>query len=87
MTTKRALLRRVNDRICELTAAPRSPTASYSVMCECGEPGCVVRIAIEGDVYESIRGDGRSFLVAPGHVTANGDRVLVTGEAYSIVTV
>jgi hypothetical protein len=81
MSTKRTLLREVNERIRELSRA----TDSYAVVCECGGPTCVSRVPVPSQVYEELRGTSRRFVVAPGHEQPHD--VVVTNDGYRIVTV
>jgi hypothetical protein len=81
MSAKRTLLREVNERIRELSRA----TDSYAVVCECGGPTCVSRVALPSQVYEELRGSRQRFVVAPGH--EEPERVVATNDGYRIVTV
>jgi len=81
MSAKRTLLREVNERIRELSRA----TDSYAVVCECGGPTCVNRVALRSEVYEEVRTGQQRFVVAPGHEQPHD--VVVTNDGYRIVTV
>ena len=87
MTTSRALLREVNERIRDLSAVQPSPSDRIAAMCECGGGQCHTRIAIPWQVYEDVRATGQHFVVAPGHEQPEQDRVLVSDDGYRIVTV
>lgn len=72
--------RRVNEAI-----EPRRPAQSAVFVCECGHLGCSETVEIEIPEYEAVRTDFDRFLVVPGHVIEEVDRVVEHHEGYLVV--
>ena len=75
----RAANERINDKVRELGFAGRLP-----FLCECEEPRCTAIVPLTHDEYERARGDGRTFLLAPGHESRNA-QLIETNERFTIV--
>ena len=74
-----SLYRSVNERIKQLNAAlgEVAPDGdSYEWLCECADTACTVRVSATLAEYEAVRGNPRTFIVAPGHVYPEVERVL-----------
>lgn len=54
------------------------------VFCECGAPGCSEAIELDRSEYEQVRGDGRHFVLVPGHETEAVERVVARTDRYVI---
>jgi hypothetical protein len=77
------LFRLVNDQI---AAAAESLIVDESeFVCECADAGCVERIEAPLDEYEEVREDPRLFLVKPGHVDEEVERVVSDEGGYEVV--
>ena len=84
--SRRTLFREVNARIREITARFGTTAATYVVLCECGEDGCMKRVEVPAAVYEEVVDRGRErFLVAPGHERHDLDRLVSRNAGYSVV--
>ena len=55
------------------------------VFCECGRPGCSEAIELSRTEYEQVRGDGRHFVLVPGHEAESAEHVVGRTERYVIV--
>jgi hypothetical protein len=62
-----ALFREVNERIQQLTGDLRAGEGSLTIVCECGDGGCVDRLEVDAPTYERVRADAHRFIVASGH--------------------
>jgi hypothetical protein len=81
----RVLLREVNNRI-ETLNHVWSPGERESVFCECSSAGCMEQIALLATKYDSVRRRIPSqFVVKPGHVAADGERIVERGRGYVVV--
>ncbi|HZG36234.1 MAG TPA: hypothetical protein VEY87_10345 [Gaiellaceae bacterium] len=79
-----ALFREVNERIKGLVSTLHSRDA-FTVLCECSNRDCETRITLTLDEYESARAQSDRFLVSPGHVFPDIERVVESYEHYEIV--
>jgi len=78
-----ALLRDVNERIAE--SAQRFDANATHFVCECADPNCTERVEATLDEYEKVRTDGATFMLAPGHVQADIERVVSDRGRFHIV--
>jgi hypothetical protein len=60
-----ALFREVNERLLETSDLERATIWPESFFCECGHETCFERVSLTQEEYESVRGNARSFFVAP----------------------
>lgn len=76
------LFRRINERVESLSHGFETLT----IVCECSDPACVVRIAgVPADEYEQVREHPDRFLVAPGHERRDVEVVIDERLAYVVV--
>ena len=61
--------------------------ASHPVqfVCECGQLGCTEVIELTITEYEQVRRSGRRFVVVPGHVNPEVERVVVEAGDHVVV--
>jgi hypothetical protein len=78
-----ALFRDVNERIAE--SAQRFDADSTQFVCECADPHCTDRVEATLDEYEEVRADGATFLLAPGHVHKDIERVVSDRGRFHVV--
>jgi len=80
-----AVFREVNDRIREVSAHWAAADA-VAFVCECSLADCVEALTLTLEEYEAIRVDPTWFVVAPGHVVPESERLVRTeGGRYSVV--
>ncbi len=81
-----SLFREVNEKI---EAVSRDETSTFHVFsCECADTGCTESISLTLEEYEHIRDTSTHFLVRPGHVYSDVERVVETdgeGARYELV--
>ncbi len=78
-----ALFRDVNERIAESAQRFEADTAQF--VCECANPNCTDRVEATLDEYEKVRADGATFLLAPGHVHKDIERVVADRGRFHVV--
>jgi hypothetical protein len=78
-----ALFRDVNERIAE--SAQRFEADSTQFVCECADPGCVDRVEATLDEYEEVRSDGATFMLTPGHLDEDIERVVSDRGRFHVV--
>ncbi len=78
------LLREVNERIEQLNRSWKAE-GSDGILCECGHPGCIEKIAITPHAYERVRRFPTRFLVKHGHATAGSERIVEQTHDYLVV--
>jgi len=75
------LWREVNERIRDVTKYE----GEIEFLCECGDPTCAEPITMTVAEYEDVRADATHFLVVPGHVIPDVERVVVEHDRFTIV--
>jgi hypothetical protein len=78
-----ALFRDVNERIAE--SAERFDAEKTEFVCECSDPSCTERVPATLAEYESVRKKSTTFLLAPGHVEPDVERVVSHRGRFQIV--
>lgn len=78
-----ALFREVNERIAE--TAERFEATETKFVCECADPTCTHRVGATLAEYDSIRKDGATFLLVPGHEDDRVEAVVDADEERAIV--
>jgi hypothetical protein len=78
-----SLFRDVNERIAE--ASERFDSEEAEFMCECADPGCAERLEVPLEEYEQVREDGTTFLLDPGHIEPDVEKVVEEREGYAVV--
>jgi recombinational DNA repair protein RecR len=79
------IFRTVNERIEELNDSFATVTDRFEIVCECADPGCVMQISITRAAYEQARADPTLFILAPGHESAEVERIVEERGAYHVV--
>lgn len=57
----------------------------FGFLCECGRGDCRQRLRVTLEAYESVRRDSMRFLVVPGHVDPEGERVVERTAGFWVV--
>src|SRR3712207_482549 len=79
-----AVFREVNERIGDAAVEFGVP-GDATFVCECGDAGCTERVSIPLRRYNQIRGDGRRFVILPGHEDPAVERVVDRSGRFSVV--
>jgi len=81
-----SLFREVNEQILGIaTTHGAGDSHVYSFFCECCDPNCRDRVEMPLEEYESVREDGRRFLIAPGHAATDIEEVVEIEDEHQIV--
>ncbi|MDQ3066223.1 MAG: hypothetical protein M3R12_03580 [Actinomycetota bacterium] len=73
----------MNERIAE--TAERFEADETKFVCECADPSCTTRIDATLEHYESVREDGATFLLVPGHEDERVEAVVTMEEDHAVV--
>jgi hypothetical protein len=80
-----AVFRRVNERLEELNEGFQLVTDNAEFVCECAQIECAERVHLTLAKYESIRSVPTHFIVKPGHVLPEEERVVEQNDEYLVV--
>lgn len=83
--TTEDLFRHVNEQIEGLNDAFGSLDARFTVVCECGDQGCIEQLELPRDEYERVRADPTLFVIKRGHQAEAVESVVAEGEDYSVI--
>ena len=81
-----SLYRTINERIKELNetfAEAGVPNSEW--ICECADTDCILRLTATLNEYETVRSNPRTFIISPGHVYPEVERVLRENDRFMIV--
>jgi uncharacterized protein (DUF1499 family) len=78
-----SLFRAVNEEIAGVTED--APVDDARFVCECDDPECTEPMHIRLDAYEEVRDEPTRFIVKPGHVNENIERVVEETDGYEVV--
>ena len=81
-----SLFREVNERI-EATVQQNgaSTESTTGFVCECGAPDCTETVSLTPADYEAIRANPSQFVVLPGHVEEDAERIVRDEGDYLVV--
>jgi hypothetical protein len=80
-----ACFREINERLEAGLRQVRDTPDRLQFICECGDRECESSVALSFEEYEAVRSDSRRFLVVPGHVFPETERVIEANERYEVV--
>ena len=76
-----SLFREVNEHI---TAATEEVDEA-AVVCECSDLSCIDHVHVPLERYEEVRSEPTHFVVKPGHVEPDVERVVAGAQGYEVV--
>jgi hypothetical protein len=79
-----SLFRGLNERL-EERAVERGARSTFDIVCECAREECTERITIGIADYEAVRADATTFIVVPGHIEPDVERVVSSHDGYDVV--
>lgn len=80
-----ALYRAVNEQIEDLNRTFGTFTQTMTVVCECGDAGCIEQIELDVPTYERVRADATLFIVRPGHEIPDVESVVERNGGFDVV--
>ena len=83
MAKTESLFRDVNERIATAAGGFGSDEAEF--VCECADPACVHRVEVPLEVYEEVRAEPTTFILANGHEERSIEKVVETRRRFQIV--
>jgi hypothetical protein len=78
------LFRAVNAQIRRISES-LDAESELDLLCECVNPGCFERLGASADEYESVRDFPTRFLVKPGHVALDSERIVEEAPGFVVV--
>jgi hypothetical protein len=79
-----AVFRVVNERMAEWEEL-HADRATELYACECADPDCRDKVALQKGEYEHVRSDSRWFAVAPGHVIPDVETAIETHDGWVLI--
>ena len=83
MAKTESLFRDVNEHIA--TAAGQFGSEDAEFVCECADPTCVDRVEVPLEVYEDVRAEPTTFILANGHEEGSIEKIVETRRRFQIV--
>lgn len=80
-----SIFREVNERLEGLAENFKAVSETAPFSCECADLGCFTMIDMTLSEYEAVRKDPNRFVVLPGHVYPEFERVVSENERYVLV--
>jgi hypothetical protein len=77
--------RALNERLEELNETFVSFTGTMTIVCECGDAGCIDQVTVTPSEYERVRADPVRFFVKPGHVVVDVEVVVEANDRFEVV--
>jgi hypothetical protein len=81
-----SLYRSINEKIEELNQTlAGAGFESNAWVCECADTQCTILVTATVPEYETVRSNPRTFIISPGHLYADVERVLSENDRFMIV--
>jgi len=78
--------RSINEDVKAINAVfEDSATATSEWICECADTECVTRVLVTLREYETVSTNPRAFIVYPGHIYPEVERVVAENDRYKTV--
>ena len=77
------LFREVNERVAQMQANFSGPDPEW--VCECGDETCFEKVSVPIADYEQIRTHGDWFVIRPGHVKPEVEKVVREDDSFLVV--
>ncbi len=85
MAQNEALFREVNERVEDIAVKLGDDEGGYEYFCECANKDCTFRLVLSLEDYESVRSDGKQFVVLPDHYTPEIEEIVLRNDGYWVV--
>jgi hypothetical protein len=81
-----SLYRSINEKVKELNQIVSDVGfADSEWICECADTDCTVRVEATLPEYEAVRSNPRTFIISPGHLYPEVERVLAQNDRFMTV--
>ena len=80
-----SIFREVNERLEGLADTFKFVSEMSTFTCECADLQCTAMVNMTLQEYEAVRSDPNEFVVLPGHVYPDVERVTYENERYVVV--
>jgi hypothetical protein len=77
--------RAINERLAASLRQVRHLPEQLEFICECGNGACDARVSLTIAEYEAVRADALTFVVLPGHVFPEAERVVSGTDRFQVV--
>jgi len=80
-----SFFRELNERINDAAVSFGADDHRYEFVCECSDPHCTERLTLSRVEYDHVRGDGKRFVLAHGHVTDEIEYVVEHADDHLVI--
>jgi hypothetical protein len=81
-----SLYRSINEKVKKINQVfSEAGVANSEWICECADTDCAVRVAATLPEYEMVRSNPRTFIISPGHLYPQVERVLIQNDRFMTV--
>jgi hypothetical protein len=81
-----SIFREVNEQVVKLGNGNGTRADELQqFVCECADLECIEPIDVAPQEYEDVRGQGTTFIVAPGHAYPDVERVILESGRFTVV--
>ena len=80
-----AAFRDVNESLRYVAGQGTATVEPMRLVCECGDAGCAEFVEVTAGEYEGVRAVPTHFIVRPGHVAPEVERVVEEHDRFSVV--
>ena len=84
MARNEAASREINEKI-EQAYQGEPPANRIDIVCECARMTCDAAIDITLGEYEHVRKDARHFVIFPGHLVGDIERIVFENDRFAVV--
>jgi hypothetical protein len=85
MRENQELFRTGNERIGETARGSGADGRAIPFLCECAAETCLARVELTFAEYKEVRSGSNQFVILPGHLRIEGERVLEDNGRFQIV--
>ena len=85
LSENEAAFRDVNESLRYVAGPGTATVPTIRLVCECGDAGCTDFLDVTVPEYEEVRTVATHFLVRPGHVAPDIERVVVENDRFAVV--
>lgn len=82
---KQVRVRDANESTARTLGATAAGPGEGSLMCECGDRGCICAISVTLAEYESVRAYPTHFAIARDHENPESERVIAENERFAVI--